>query len=120
MNPRQKVLFSQLQIAGLGIVVAIFAWLTDTPVFYYIGAGIFLFGFVRFCMFRILTDHDSMEDSSLSAMTSLDPIHSVLDSVTTRPAVDEESADQEEKADKKEEDLPVSDSVRKKQQNDLF
>lgn len=72
MNPRQKVLFSQLQLAGLGIAIALVAWISDTDIFYYVGAAIFLFGFIRFILLKWLTDQNPMEDVQTGEPASLD------------------------------------------------
>ncbi len=62
MNEYQKVLFTQLQIAGLGIVVIIMGLLRydALKIFIPIGAGIFLFGLIRFLILaRILKNQAS-------------------------------------------------------------
>lgn len=83
MNDYQKVLFSQLQIAGLGIVVIIMGLLKSDSlkIFIPIGACIFLFGLIRFLFLRsmmkktgrnsygLIEDQKSLyTDSSLSGL----------------------------------------------------
>lgn len=50
MNNYQKALFTQLQVAGLGIVVMAMGILRydSLKIFIFVGAGIFLFGLIRF------------------------------------------------------------------------
>ncbi len=80
MNDYQKVLFSQLQIAGLGIVVIIMGLLKSDSlkIFIPIGACIFLFGLIRFLFLRSMlkktgrNSYDLIEDQkSLYADSSL-------------------------------------------------
>ena len=47
MNDQQKALFKQLQLAGLGIVIAIFGFLVDHLALMIIGIGVFIFGILR-------------------------------------------------------------------------
>ena len=47
MTDQQKVLFKQLQLAGLGIVIGIFGMFAKHKALMIIGAGVFVFGIVR-------------------------------------------------------------------------
>lgn len=74
MNDRQKVLFYQLQMAGLGLVVFIMAFVLEVPVFYLIGGGIFLFGLIRFFALRKMIDQAlGSPDADGNAKTDRNP-----------------------------------------------
>lgn len=63
MNPKQRVLFSQLQLAGLGIVVIIMAAILSVDVLYWIGGAILIVGVIRFILFRtLLKDTDGSDE----------------------------------------------------------
>lgn len=47
MNPETKVLYRQLQLAGLGLVIAIVGALASNRTCIFIGLGFFLYGLLR-------------------------------------------------------------------------
>ena len=47
MTDQQKVLFKQIQLAGLGIVIFIFGLFAKHRALMIIGIGVFVFGIVR-------------------------------------------------------------------------
>ncbi|WP_305151737.1 hypothetical protein [uncultured Dubosiella sp.] len=52
MNDEMKVLFRQLQLAGLGIVIGAVGLLADRMPIFYIGIGVLLLGIARFVMLK--------------------------------------------------------------------
>ncbi|MCF0245517.1 MAG: hypothetical protein HUJ55_01700 [Ileibacterium sp.] len=51
MDPKQKILFTQLQIAGAGVIIAVFGWLANQTVLMVLGGGVILLGLVRAFLF---------------------------------------------------------------------
>ena len=47
MNDKQKVVFKQLQLAGLGVVVFVFGLLYQEKAISMVGIGILIFGLLR-------------------------------------------------------------------------
>ena len=47
MNDKQKVVFKQLQLAGLGVVVFVFGLLYQEKAIAMVGIGILIFGLLR-------------------------------------------------------------------------
>lgn len=62
MSPKQKVLFTQLQIAGAGLVIVIMAWILDAPVFYIVGGFVILLGLVRLILLNHLLGKEEDEN----------------------------------------------------------
>lgn len=56
MSDRQKGLFRQLQLAGLGLVLAVVSLFIKEDALFWIGLGIFVFGLLRFMLIRKLID----------------------------------------------------------------
>lgn len=52
MHPGQRVLFVQLQLAGLGLIIAAFGYFQDVPALCGVGAFVFLYGTVRFFLLK--------------------------------------------------------------------
>lgn len=71
MNPKQRVLLTQMQISGLGLVVSAFGFFTDAKELIYVGFAILAFGLIRLLLMRRLLE-GSGED--LSDGESLDSI----------------------------------------------
>lgn len=70
MSPKQKVLFTQLQIAGAGLVIVIMAWILDAPVFYIVGGFVILLGLVRLILLNHLLGKE--EDENVSESDTID------------------------------------------------
>lgn len=62
MSRRQRVLFSQLQLAGLGVVLLIFGWAFSLWPIAGVGVFLILYGIIRFFLFRRLTSEAGDED----------------------------------------------------------
>ena len=56
MNDQQKVLFKQLQLAGLGIVIGVFGFFAKHQALMIIGACVFVFGIVRMVVLKKFID----------------------------------------------------------------
>ena len=56
MNDKQKALFKQIQLAGLGIVIAVFGFFVNHTALMIIGAGVFIFGIARTILIKKLID----------------------------------------------------------------
>ncbi|WP_286209504.1 hypothetical protein [Dubosiella newyorkensis] len=52
MNDEQKVLFKQLQLAGLGIVIGIFGLFAKHRAIFWIGIGVLVWGIARYLLIR--------------------------------------------------------------------
>lgn len=52
MNDHQKVLFKQLQLAGLGLVIGFFGLLASNQAVFWIGIGVFVLGIIRFLILK--------------------------------------------------------------------
>ncbi|EOS60237.1 hypothetical protein C815_01617 [Firmicutes bacterium M10-2] len=57
MNDEIKVLFRQLQLAGLGIVIGAVGLIADRKPIFYIGLGVLVFGIIRFFMIKKFIDN---------------------------------------------------------------
>lgn len=64
MTPSQKVLYLQLQIAGLGLIIAAFGIFRHVPALLGVGILVFCFGLLRFFFFKKHLEED--DGSSLS------------------------------------------------------
>lgn len=64
MNQKQRALFSQLQLCGLGIVLIVFGWIMDLPPAMYTGAGLLVYGVIRFMLLKKMT-HNHPDDLQL-------------------------------------------------------
>lgn len=64
MSDHQKVLFRQAQVAGLGVVILVFGLFTHHPELVWIGAGVLVFGLVRFFLLKKLTEHTEEGDEA--------------------------------------------------------
>ena len=56
MSDKQKVIFKQLQLAGLGIVLLIFGLLAHHRPITFIGIGVFIFGIIRMVILKKFID----------------------------------------------------------------
>ena len=56
MTDQQKVLFKQLQLAGLGIVIGIFGFFAKHKALMIIGVGVLVFGIVRAVVLKKFID----------------------------------------------------------------
>lgn len=66
MTDKQKVLFKQIQLAGLGIVVGFFGFFVEHKALMIIGACIFAFGIIRTIVIKKLVDKlDDDENESV-------------------------------------------------------
>lgn len=52
MSDEMKVLFRQLQLAGLGIVIGIVGLFADRREIFFIGTGVLVFGIIRFLILK--------------------------------------------------------------------
>jgi hypothetical protein len=52
MQGEQRLLFNQLQLAGLGIVILIIGLLKSVKALVFVGIGVFVLGLVRFVIFK--------------------------------------------------------------------
>lgn len=52
-----KVLFRQLQLAGLGIVIGVVGLLADRKPIFYVGLGVLVFGIIRFFVIKKFIDN---------------------------------------------------------------
>ncbi|MFA1015669.1 hypothetical protein [Dubosiella newyorkensis] len=52
MNDEQKVLFKQLQLAGLGIVIGAFGLFAKHRAIFWIGIGVLVWGIARYLLIR--------------------------------------------------------------------
>ncbi|WP_300920301.1 hypothetical protein [uncultured Dubosiella sp.] len=52
MSDEMKVLFRQLQLAGLGIVIGIVGLFADRREIFFIGIGVLVFGIIRFLILK--------------------------------------------------------------------
>ena len=59
MNDKQKALFKQIQLAGLGIVIAVFGFFVNHTALMIIGAGVFI---VRTILIKKLIDELEEDD----------------------------------------------------------
>lgn len=57
MNDKQKVIFKQLQLAGLGIVLMIFGFFAKHMPILIIGICVLVFGLIRTWIMKKLVDH---------------------------------------------------------------
>lgn len=64
MNPGQRVLLVQLQLAGLGLIIAAFGFFEDVPALCGVGAFVFLYGVIRFFLFKKSAAAYAQEDIS--------------------------------------------------------
>ncbi|WP_323089168.1 hypothetical protein [Allobaculum sp. JKK-2023] len=63
MNPRQKVLFTQLQIASVGVLLAAFGWMWSETWLKVFGVCIFVYGLLRAWIFsRVISQQDENEE----------------------------------------------------------
>lgn len=62
MNDKQKALFKQIQLAGLGIVIAVFGFFVNLTALMIIGAGVFIFGIARTILIKKLIDELEEDD----------------------------------------------------------
>lgn len=62
MSDKQKALFKQIQLAGLGIVIAIFGFFVSHMALMIVGACVFIFGIVRTVMIKKLIDKLEEDD----------------------------------------------------------
>lgn len=63
MNPRQKVLFTQLQIASVGVLLAAFGWRWSETWLKVFGVCIFVYGLVRAWIFsKVISQQDENEE----------------------------------------------------------
>lgn len=65
MNPRQKVLFSQLQIASVGLLIAGFGWAWKETMLAVFGLVIAVYGLIRLVVLARMAHFDSPDASSL-------------------------------------------------------
>ena len=56
MNDKQKVLFKQLQLAGLGVVIGVFGFFAKHTALMIIGTCVLLFGIVRAIVLKKFID----------------------------------------------------------------
>lgn len=56
MNDKQKVLFKQLQLAGLGVVIGVFGFFAKHKALMIIGVCVLLFGIVRAIVLKKFID----------------------------------------------------------------
>lgn len=56
MNDKQKVLFKQIQLSGLGIVIGFFGFFVEHKALMIIGACIVVFGIIRTILIKRLVD----------------------------------------------------------------
>ncbi len=56
MNDEQRVLFKQLQLAGLGVVLILFGFFAHQKNISYIGIGVAIFGVIRYFIIKSLLD----------------------------------------------------------------
>lgn len=66
MDPKTRLLLSQLQLTGLGIIVGVIGWMYDKTIFVYIGIAIFVLGLIRVIMVRKMLDGMDIEDQNLN------------------------------------------------------
>jgi hypothetical protein len=52
MQGEQRLLFNQLQLAGLGIVILIIGLIKSVQALVYVGVGVFVLGLIRFVIFK--------------------------------------------------------------------
>ena len=62
MNDKQKALFKQIQLAGLGIVIEVFGFFVNHTALMIIGAGVFIFGIARTILIKKLIDELEEDD----------------------------------------------------------
>lgn len=62
MNDKQKALFKQIQLAGLGIVITVFGFFVNHTALMIIGAGVFIFGIARTILIKKLIDELEEDD----------------------------------------------------------
>lgn len=56
MDDKQKVLFKQIQLSGLGIVIGVFGYFADHKALMIIGACLLVFGIIRTILIKRLVD----------------------------------------------------------------
>lgn len=56
MSDEQKVLFKQLQLAGLGIVLILFGLFMHEKNISFVGVGVLIFGIVRYFIIKQLLE----------------------------------------------------------------
>lgn len=62
MNDKQKALFKQIQLAGLGVVIAVFGFFVKHIALMIIGAGVFIFGIARTILIKKLIEKLEEDD----------------------------------------------------------
>lgn len=63
MSDEQKVIFKQLQLAGLGIVIGVFGLVVKHRALPWIGLTIFVFGIIRVIIIHKLVKHTKDDES---------------------------------------------------------
>lgn len=77
MNIKQRVLYIQTQIAGLGIVVALVGYFKNAPFLIPLGIGIFTFGLIRRQFLKKTID--SFHEDDLSWPDPVEENHSSIE-----------------------------------------